>query len=132
MTFAVLGPLEVLDSDGHPVDVPGRQERVLLALLLTAPGRVFAVSEIAAGLWAGEPPSRADKTVQSYVSRLRRALPGGDTLVLTRRPGYVLAVDPAWVDAERFRASVSAGRRELSGGQAASAADHLRAALALW
>jgi Transcriptional regulatory protein, C terminal len=122
VTFGVLGPLEVREG-GSLLDVPGRQERALLALLLTAPGRVFSVSAIVDGLWSDEPPAGAEKAVQVYVSRLRRALPGdGGSLVLTRSPGYLAAVDPECVDAERFRALAAAGRRDLGAGLADVAA----------
>jgi DNA-binding SARP family transcriptional activator len=128
----VLGPLEVREGS-NVLDVPGRQERALLALLLTAPGRVFSVPAIVAGIWADEPPSGAEKTVQSYVSRLRRALPGnGASVVLTRSPGYLAAVDPRHVDAERFRTMAAAGRRDLRVGRPEAAAAELRDALGLW
>ena len=131
-TFDVLGPLEVRDGSG-PLDVPGRQERALLALLLTAPGRVFSVSAIVAGLWADDPPAGAERTVQSYVSRLRRALPGDcASLVVTRSPGYVAAINPECVDAERFRALADEGRRDLGAGRPEEAATRLRDALGLW
>ncbi|HZI98775.1 MAG TPA: BTAD domain-containing putative transcriptional regulator, partial [Actinomycetales bacterium] len=131
-TFRVLGPLEVRDGT-NLLDVHGPQERALLALLLTAPGRVFSVRAIVTGMWGDDPPGGAEKTVQSYVSRLRRSLPGkGAALVLTRSPGYVAAVDPAHVDAERFRALAATGRQDLGRGHPTAAAATLREALALW
>lgn len=132
LSFSVLGPLEVRDGT-RLLEVPGRRERALLALLLTAPGRVFSVSAIVAGLWPEQPPAGAEKTVQAYVSRLRRTLPrDGSSLVCTRSPGYLAAVDATQVDAERFRALAAAGRRDLSAGRAATAAAELRDALAMW
>ena len=131
-TFDVLGPLEIRDGSRR-LDVPGRQERALLALLLTAPRRVFSVSAIVAGLWAADPPAGAERTVQSYVSRLRRALPGNcASLIVTRSPGYLAAVDPECVDAERFRALAVEGRRGLAAGRPEEAASRLRDALGLW
>ena len=131
-TFRVLGPLEVRDGT-NLLDVHGPQERALLALLLTAPGRVFSVRAIVTGMWGEDAPGAAEKTVQSYVSRLRRSLPGnGAALVLTRSPGYVATVDPAHVDAERFRALAATGRQDLGRGHPAAAAATLREALALW
>ena len=132
LTFGVLGPLEVRRGSSL-LDVPGPQERALLALLLTAPGRVFSVSAIVAGMWGEKPPAGAAKTVQSYVSRLRGALPvPGASLVLTRRPGYVAAVSATQVDAEQFRVLAANGRRDLDARRPGSAAAELRAALGLW
>ena len=131
-TFRVLGPLEV-SVGASLLEVGGRQERALLALLLTAPGRVFSIPAIVAGLWGERPPRRADHTVMSYVSRLRRGLPDGvATSVVTRRPGYLVSIEPDQVDAERFRSLVGKGHRELAAGRPELAADSLREALGLW
>ncbi len=48
LAFRLLGPLEIGLGD-RPVTVTAPQERALLALLLTAPGRVWPVAEIVAG-----------------------------------------------------------------------------------
>lgn len=133
LAFYVLGPLEIRQGAGV-LQLPGPREQALLALLLTAPGRVVSVSAIVSGIWGDEAPDHAEKTVQSYVSRLRRALRKGDdaSVVLTRSPGYVAAVDPDQVDAERFRVLAADGRRDLVAGRPGAAAAELRDALGLW
>ena len=131
-TFDVLGPLEVWVGTSR-LEIRGPQERAVLALLLTAPGRVFSIGEIVAGLWGERPPGGAENTVMSYVSRLRRGMPDGvATTVVTRRPGYLVAIDPDQVDAERFRSLVGRGHRELDAGRPELAAESLREALSLW
>ena len=50
-------------------------------------------------------PANASNVLQWRVSRLRKALGDAglpDLAVITRRPGYVLDVDPERVDAHRF------------------------------
>lgn len=132
LTFGVLGPLEVRVG-GSLWEVRGGRERMLLAMLLTAPGRVISVSALVAGLWGDEPPRGADKAVQTYVSRLRSSLPDhGAGLVLTRSPGYVAAVTPDQVDAEMFHHLAASGRRQLAAGRPSEAAATLREALDLW
>ena len=132
MTFRVLGPLEVWLGTSR-LEIGGRQERAVLALLLASPGRVVSVPGIVAGLWGERPPGGAENTVMSYVSRLRRGMPDGlATAVVTRRPGYLLAVEPDQVDAERFRSLVGRGHRELELGHPELAVESLREALALW
>jgi DNA-binding SARP family transcriptional activator len=88
------------------------------------------------GLWASRPPAGAERAVASYVSRLRKALSraGAEVapVVLTRPPGYLLAVDPAHVDLVEFETRVAEGRRAFGIGQPALAAARLRDALALW
>jgi SARP family transcriptional regulator, regulator of embCAB operon len=137
MRFGVLGPLEVIAESG-PVPLGGQKQRVLLALLLTRPGRVVSVDALVQGLWADQPPRSADKTLQSYVVHLRRALepsrPRGSagTVLVTREPGYLLRVAPGELDAARFADLATRGRRLLGAGAAEAAAATLREALALW
>src|SRR5512132_1279950 len=88
--FRLLGNLEVA-IDGAPVDVGGTQPRTVLAMLLVAGGRVVRAESIIEALWGHHPPDSAAGTLQSYVSRLRRALvPGGDRSEAAK----VLAWDP--------------------------------------
>ena len=81
-------------------------------------------------LWGERPPDTATKTVQVYVSRLRKEL--GQDLVLTRGGGYVLELEPAQLDAERFERLAGDGRDALERGEAASASELLREALDVW
>jgi DNA-binding SARP family transcriptional activator len=75
-------------------------------------------------------PETATKTVQVYVSRLRKAL-GGDA-ILTRGSGYSLEVGEDQLDAARFQQLAREGSEALRGGDARAAAKALREALALW
>jgi len=129
LDFRVLGPLEVR-ANSSTLTVKGRAERALLALLLTSPGRVFSVASIISGLWGAGAPPTADRTVQQYVSRLRRSLPAD--VVVTRAPGYLLDARPEQVDAERFRALVRQGRLQLSAGDCVTAAATFGDALLMW
>ncbi len=86
-------------------------------------------------LWGETPPPTAGKTLQAHVSRLRRALNGADegwSRLETRGSGYLLRVADGQLDADRFERSVEEARRELARGNARTAADGIREALALW
>jgi WD40 repeat protein/DNA-binding SARP family transcriptional activator len=137
MRFGVLGPLEVIAESG-PIPLGGQKQRVLLAVLLTRPGRVVSVDALVQGLWADAPPRSADKTLQSYVVHLRRALEPGrprgaaGTVLVTREPGYLLRVEPGELDAARFAELATRGRRLLVAGAGEAAAATLREALGLW
>ena len=74
MQFRVLGPVEVVDGDGRSIDVGGAQSRAVLAMLLVAGDRIVPVETILDRLWPERQPASAASTLQSYVSRLRRAL----------------------------------------------------------
>jgi DNA-binding SARP family transcriptional activator len=137
MRYGVLGPLEVEADDG-PVVVGGQKERLLLALLLTRPNRVVPVEALIRGLWGQHPPKTAEKTLQSHVMRLRRALEPGrargaaSEILVTREPGYLLQVPGGALDAARFEELTTAARRALADGAAQTAATMLRQALGLW
>jgi DNA-binding SARP family transcriptional activator len=125
MEFGLLGVLEVRAGDG-PVRLPARKQRALLALLLLNANRVVARERLIDGLWGDGPPETAVKALQVYVSQLRKLLPAG-TLV-TRPPGYLLAVEPEAVDLLRFERLVAEARQAEPG----EAAVLLREALGLW
>ncbi len=77
MDFRILGPLEALD-EGRPVRVGGGKQRALLALLLLHSNEPLSTDRLIDELWGEQPPGTAAKNVQVYVSRLRKALAGGE------------------------------------------------------
>jgi YVTN family beta-propeller protein len=129
LEFRILGPLEVLDDD-RTVELGGARQRAVLAILLLHRGEILSVDRIADLLWGERPPATAVKTVQVYVSHLRRALV--DDVLVSSRGGYALEVDPERIDALRFERIVEEGRAALSADDPARAAEILRAGLALW
>ncbi|MET7398879.1 BREX system ATP-binding domain-containing protein [Dactylosporangium sp. NPDC005572] len=138
LDFRILGPLEVRTPAGEPLDLGARKQRAVLALLLVDPGRVVSVDRIVHGLWAGEAPSSATGTLQAYVSQLRRVLEPDrpprtpPAVLVTRDPGYALAVAPSQVDALRFAAAVEAARGSLRDGDYDLAERSLTATLGEW
>jgi YVTN family beta-propeller protein len=104
--------------------------RALLAVLLLHRGEVVSTDRLIDALWGERASGTAAKTVQVYVSNLRKAL--GDGLLITRGHGYLLRAQAGQVDSERFEALVLDGRRRLAAGDARGARERLREALALW
>jgi DNA-binding SARP family transcriptional activator len=129
LEFRVLGPLEVVEH-GQPLALGGPKQRALLAILVLRRGDVVSADRLIDLLWGERPPATAAKTLQGYVSHLRKAL--GDGVLLTRSGGYLLAAKPEQVDAERFEAAVADARDALAVGDAARARELLVSALALW
>jgi DNA-binding SARP family transcriptional activator len=84
--FRILGPLEVVEHD-RPVSVGAPKVRALLAVLLLHRGEVVSTDRLIDALWGERAPATAAKTVQVYVSNLRKAL--GDGVLVTRGRGYV-------------------------------------------
>ena len=131
MRFSVLGPL-LVEADGQAVPVGGGRQRALLALLLVRAGEVVSRHHLIEQLWSGEPPASASQSLDTYISRLRKALreAGAADVLQTRAPGYVLDADD--VDARSFEALVAEGQAALAAGDSERAGDVLRNALAMW
>src|SRR5687767_594791 len=127
--FRILGPLEVTDGE-RPVSIGGARQRAVLAILLLHRGQVVSVDRLVDDLWGEQAPGTATKTLQVYISRLRKEL--GQSVVLTRGGGYVLDIDADRLDAERFERLTGDGRDALERGDARRAGDLLREALGLW
>jgi DNA-binding SARP family transcriptional activator/DNA-binding beta-propeller fold protein YncE len=98
VTISVLGPVEAA-RDGNRVDLGAPQQRALLALLATSRGPA-SLDTIIDTLWPDDPPASAAKVVQTYVSRLRKAL--GEDAIERRGGGYALTTPPSSIDAMRF------------------------------
>jgi DNA-binding SARP family transcriptional activator len=127
--FRLLGALQVRTEAGWTT-VRAEQQRVVLAVLLTDPGRTVAARKLVDELWGERPPRTALNTVHAYVGRLRRLL--GDGVLLTRGRGYELVLGPDDVDVAVFERLVASGREALGDGRPEVAADQLSHALALW
>lgn len=130
----VLGPMEVI-VDGAPVKVGGPRQRCVLARLIAAHGEVVPAGRLIEDLYAGDAPPGAHAAVQSYVSRLRRALEPGRTawaragVLVASPPGYAARLGDGAVDAWSFEEDV----RQVAGmDNPVSVHARLSAALACW
>jgi DNA-binding SARP family transcriptional activator len=136
MEIRILGPLEVL-AEGDLVDLPTGKARLLLAALAVHANQVVSTDRLFEFLWHGRPPDSAANTLQTYVSHLRRSLEPAraprqpSRLLVTREPGYLLAVDPDRIDAARFERLVGEARPVL-GRAPQQPASLLQTALSLW
>lgn len=126
VAVGLLGPLQV-SVDGRPVELPAGRLRALLAVLALSTRQAVSVDRLATAVWGEEPPGDPRANVQTNVKRLRRVL--GTELIVTRRGGYVLDVEPDRVDALRF---VRLLDEATTAPDPATQRDRLVAALALW
>jgi ABC-type transport system substrate-binding protein/DNA-binding SARP family transcriptional activator/streptogramin lyase len=127
--YRVLGPLEVVEA-GRRLPLGGGRQRAVLAVLLLHRRQVVSLDRLVESLWGDEPPLTAAKTIQVYVSRLRKLL-GAQTLETWGR-GYRLAIDPGSCDLDRFEALVARARTAAAGGDPVGADALFGEALALW
>jgi YVTN family beta-propeller protein len=146
MDYRILGPLEVRDG-GRLVGLGGGKQRALLAILALHRNEVVSTDALIEDLWGESPPASALRTLQAYVSRLRKELDGNgaprapvgdsaagsaDGVLLTRGHGYLLRLAPGELDLERFRELAERGRDALAAGKPEEGARVLREALGLW
>lgn len=104
----LLGGVGASDDDGHPIDVGPAKCQALLAALALSPGTAVPVDRLVSLVWGEQPPRTAEKTLQTYVTRLRRAL-GAESIERTGA-AYRLRVDPDSIDAVRFQHHLAGGR----------------------
>jgi predicted ATPase/DNA-binding SARP family transcriptional activator len=130
LEFRILGPIEVRE-DGRVCALGGPKQRALLAALLVRRGEVVATERLIEDVWAGERAGAAARSVQVYVSELRKAL-GDPERIRSEAGGYRLEVAPGELDAESFERLLGEGRRLLASGEAPTALRRLDEALALW
>ena len=127
MEFRVLGPTE-LWSAGQQRDLGSARERGVLAILLLMPRTIVPVDALIDRLWDTRPPPKARESLSVYVARLRASLRqavGDGVRLAGRANGYVLDVDPEWVDLHQFR------RLRRQADALAESGDYDRAALLL-
>ena len=129
MRFNILGLLEVGDASKE-IPLPRGKERALLAALLIRANAPVSSDRLIDDLWGERPPEHAAKTVQVYVSRLRKAL--GSERLTTTPAGYVLRVGEDELDASEFERLACEGREAFEADDAKRAAALLRGAQTLW
>jgi DNA-binding SARP family transcriptional activator/tetratricopeptide (TPR) repeat protein len=121
--------------DGKPLDLGGRRQRAVLAVLLLARGEVVPAERLADAVWGERPPDDASAALQSYVSHLRRALQPGtpararSAVIVREGRGYAVRQPPDVVDAWCFEALL---KRADGVDRPTEVASLLEQALELW
>jgi predicted ATPase/DNA-binding SARP family transcriptional activator len=103
----LLGGVSAVTDHGEPADIGPAKCQALLAALALSAGKAVPVWRLAELIWGEEPPRTADRTLQSYATRLRKGL-GPDSVV---RAGVAYRLDVAAdaVDVVRFQRRLDAG-----------------------
>ncbi len=128
--YRILGITQAEDDRGTQVDVGGPRVRALLTALAQRPARPVSPATLIDEVWADAPPADAPAALQALVGRLRRAI--GKDEVTSEAGGYRLRATGDDVDLFVFERLAAEGRAALDRGDATTAADRLREALALW
>ncbi|WP_067140004.1 AfsR/SARP family transcriptional regulator [Microtetraspora malaysiensis] len=129
MEFGVLGPLAVR-SDGEAMRLTAAKQQTLLAALLCHANAPVSLERLMEALWE-EPPASATANLRLYVHRLRRTLQAPQRIT-SHGSGYLLAVRPGELDADRFGELAAEAGRARESGDLNRAGELLTEALALW
>jgi DNA-binding SARP family transcriptional activator len=126
----ILGRLDASDGDAE-IDLGGRRQRAVLAVLVLARGEIVPAERIADCLWGDDLPGNASGAVQSYVSHLRgRLQPDGAPrsrrgVIASAGSGYAVRLPPDAVDAWWFEQLIRDAATASGGGEPRRAADLL-------
>ncbi|MGZ4184114.1 MAG: nSTAND1 domain-containing NTPase [Solirubrobacteraceae bacterium] len=130
--FRILGPVTAY-RDGESLALGGERQRALLAVLLVHANETVSTERLVEQLFGRSGSRSSTNAIQVAVSRLRRALgDGGGAMLLTRRGGYSLELEPGQLDAAMFESLLQHGRDLLAQGDPGEASARLREALSLW
>lgn len=134
LRVTVLGEVSA-SLHGRPLQLGGRRQRAVLALLVIGRGGVVTTDRLIEALWSDAPPSGAVGSLQAYVSRLRRQLEPEQAararsgFIVSEGGGYALRLPEGAVDAWRFERAVA---RDAAHAGPARTQSALGEALALW
>ncbi|OLF11305.1 hypothetical protein BU204_30595 [Actinophytocola xanthii] len=140
MEIKVLGPLEVSVGGVSVVPSASKPSQMLAMLALNA-GQVVTMDALTEEVWDYRPPRSGVPTLHTYILKLRRKLQhalanqgevDSKDILITRRCGYLLNVDPDCVDAVRYDRLSATGRQAVNEGDHETASRMLGSALNLW
>src|SRR5687767_1765261 len=131
MEIRVLGPVELVGTEGTEVALQGNKMRGLLAALALEEGRAVSAERLIDTLWGDQEISGAN-VVQVLVSKLRRvvAAAGERDLVATTSAGYRIVPAAAAIDLADFESLVGQAQRATDDPDASALL--LEQALGLW
>ncbi|MEL6890462.1 MAG: BTAD domain-containing putative transcriptional regulator, partial [Actinomycetota bacterium] len=104
--ISLLGGVDV-EVNGRSIGPLPRKCQELLAALALDPSSSIPVGRLVALLWGDDPPRTAEKTLQTYVARLRREL--GPHTISRTGAAYRLDTDAHAIDTWRFRDALRRG-----------------------
>jgi DNA-binding SARP family transcriptional activator/tetratricopeptide (TPR) repeat protein len=107
--------------------------RVLLAALLLQANTPVPTERLAEAVWDCAPPPGAERTLRSYVRRLRQTLGAqGATRIEARHPGYLIRVAQSEMDVLEFEGCCRRAAAALRAGEWAETTGAATRAVRLW
>ncbi|MFD6567102.1 BTAD domain-containing putative transcriptional regulator [Micromonospora profundi] len=137
LLFELLGPLRVRRY-GQDLNLGPRQQRLILALLLTRAGEPVSTPEVITMLWGNQPPASAKNIVHRYVGNLRHLLEPGiapraqGCWITSDAAGYRVVADESNLDLLAFRKLAEEARAAADTGNPDTALAAYTKALEMW
>jgi len=120
-------------DESVPVPLGTLKERLVLSVLLLHANEVVSRERLIDELWGESPPPTARKTVNVYISQLRKTLGrDGNDPITTETGGYRLNLGADQLDATRMQQLLRTAREHAAAGEPDIAAGLFREALGLW
>lgn len=107
MDLRVLGPIEV-HVDGNDVTPTSPNQRIILAVLAAHRDHHVRADTLVDAIWEVDPPPSAERTLRSYISRLRGVM--GDSIIASGG-GFCLRTDGICLDSAEFEGRLACLRR---------------------
>ncbi len=109
----LLGPFSLTGPDGQPIEIASKKNRLLLAMLASAPGRSMSRDALAGMLWAEHSEEQARNSLRQALAVLRKDLKGQEGSFFTALDSTVaLHPDLVVLDTERLESESRLGTRE--------------------
>lgn len=134
VAFTLLGSLSARVGD-QAVAIGGPRQRVIVAALALAWGRVVSVDALIDAVWGDEPPASARTQVAICVGALRKAFKAAGhqaPVIVTAHPGYRLNTEYSSLDVREFEKLVAEGGDRVRKGSLEDASRLYQQALDLW
>lgn len=111
--LSLLGPFLLAGPDGQALEIASKKNRLLLAMLATAPGRGMSRDALAGALWAEHSEEQAKNSLRQALAVLRRDLTGLDAAFFASLEATVaLHPDLVALDTDSFLRDVRLSTRE--------------------
>jgi DNA-binding SARP family transcriptional activator len=134
-SFSVLGPMSA-HVGGTPVSLGPPQQQAIVAVLLLRSGQRVSVDQLIDAVWGECATATAEKTVRTYVYRLRQALGRqGDqwrSLITSVSGGYIFSTPAETIDANQFIRQEELARHARRAGDLPAVVKHAEHGLDLW
>lgn len=134
VAFTLLGSLSAR-ADDETVIIGGPRQRIIVAALALAWGRVVSVDALIDAVWGDEPPASARTQVAICVGALRKAFKAAGRqapVIVTVHPGYRLNTECSSLDVREFEKLVAEAGDRARKGFLEDASRLCKQALDLW